>query len=347
MRIAQMPLYPLKFKPRFVEKIWGGRKFETVLGKPLPAQAKIGESWEIYDFPPGVVEGSTDWVSAVVADGPLAGKSLHQLVAEFGKDLTGNVALSGEHGQFPILIKFLDAREDLSVQVHPDENFCRGNRGAHLKSEAWYILQNDPGSKLYKGLEPGVTRESFQKAIESGTVETSIKQIPVQEGECYYLPSGTIHALGAGILVAEVQTPSDTTFRVFDFNRVDPSTGKLRKLHVADAMKCIDFSGKEESQHRHDDVASHHKTASRLVTSPYFKIEKVRFSKGVEQALLYDQPTVWMMLQGEAQVKVDDVKQPTKFKRGETILFPAKTKNPVLKTLSDCQWLEVTFPTMS
>ena len=339
-----MPLYPLKFKPRYVEKIWGGRKFETVLGKSLPPGAQIGESWELYDFPPGVVEGSTDWVSAIVAQGPLAGKSLHELVQDFGDELTGDVALAGEHGQFPILIKFLDARQDLSVQVHPDEQFCRGNPAAHLKSEAWYILQNDPGSKLYKGLEPGVTAESFQKAIENGAVEKSIRHIPVKEGECYYLPSGTIHALGAGILVAEVQTPSDTTFRVFDFNRIDPSTGQLRKLHVADAMKCIDFSGKEELPQKRDHVAGFFTTVSRLVTSPYFKIEKVRFSEGFEQAVPYDQPVVWVMLQGEAQVKVDDVKEPTRFKRGETVLIPAKTKNPVLTTLSDCVWLEVTFP---
>ena len=339
-----MPLYPLKFKPRFVEKIWGGRKFETVLQKKLPAGLQIGESWELYDFPPGVVEGSTDWVSAIVAEGPLAGSSLHQLVTDFGKDLTGNVPLSGVHGQFPILIKFLDAREDLSVQVHPDHNFCRDNPAAHLKSEAWYILQHDPGAKIYKGLMPGVTPESFQNAIETGSVEQSIRSIPVKEGECYYLPSGTIHALGAGILVAEVQTPSDTTFRVFDFNRVDPSTGKLRKLHVADALKCIDFSGKEAGPQKRDHVAGLFTTVSRLVTSPYFKIEKVRFSEGVEQAVPYDQPVVWMMLQGEAQVKVDDVKEPTRFKRGETVLIPAKTKNSMLKTLSDCVWLEVTFP---
>ncbi len=333
-----MPLYPLKFKPRFVEKIWGGRKFETVLQKKIPAGLQIGESWELYDFPPGVVEGSSDWVSAVVAEGPLAGRSLHQLVTDFGKDLIGDVALSGAHGQFPILIKFLDAREDLSVQVHPDHRFCRDNPSAHLKTEAWYILQNDPGAKLYKGLMPGVTRESFQKAIETGSVEQSIRSIPVKEGECYYLPSGTIHALGAGILVAEVQTPSDTTFRVFDFNRVDPSTGKLRKLHVADALKCIDFSGREETEQKRDHAGG------RLVTSPYFKIEKVGFSRGVEQPVSHAQPVVWVMLQGEAEVKVDDVKEPTRFKRGETVLIPAKTKNPVLKTVSDCVWLEVTFP---
>src|SRR5690349_21561647 len=144
-------LYPLKFNPRFVEKIWGGRKIETILEKKLPPGQMIGESWELYDFPPGVVEGTSGWVSAEVANGPLAGKTLHQLVEQFGKDLYGDVSLVGELGQFPILIKFLDAREDLSIQVHPDDAYCRDNADAHLKSEAWYVVQADGGSRILKG----------------------------------------------------------------------------------------------------------------------------------------------------------------------------------------------------
>ena len=339
-----MPLHPLKFKPRFVEKIWGGRKIESVLGKPLPAGQQIGESWELYDFPPGVVDKSSGWVSAVVTEGPLAGKTLHELVGEFGTSLTGTVALSGQHGQFPILIKFLDAREDLSVQVHPDENYCRGNAGAHLKSEAWYIMQHDEGAKLYKGLATGVTKDALRKAIEAGTVEQAIKTSVVKDGQCYYLPSGTIHALGAGMLVAEVQTPSDTTFRVFDFNRIEAQTGKTRQLHIEEAMQCIDFSGASDAPQKRDHVGSLFTTVTRLVSSPYFTIEKVRFAEGVEEAVPYDQPVVWIMLDGEAQVKVDDVAEPIRFKRGETVLMPAKMKRPILKTLSACVWLEVTFP---
>ncbi len=337
------PLYPLKFKPRFVEKMWGGRKIETILGKPLPPNVPVGESWELYDFPPGVVDNSTGWISAQVAEGPLAGKTLHELVGQFGKDLTGNVPLVGKEGQFPILIKFLDAKDDLSVQVHPDDAYCKTHPGAHLKTEAWYVFQNDPGAKLYKGLQPGVTKESFREAITDGTVEQQIKTVNVKEGQCFYLPSGTIHALGAGIFAAEVQTPSDTTFRVYDFNRIDASTGKTRKLHVEEAMDCIDFSGKEPEQKR-DHVASFFTTVTRLVSSPYFKIEKVRFSEGVEEKVPYDQPVVWIMLDGQAQVKVDGLKEPIQFKRGDTVLLPASMKNPILKTLSDCVWLEVTFP---
>src|SRR3954462_87322 len=136
------PLHPLKFKPRFVEKIWGGQKLHSVLGKTIPDKP-IGESWEIYDFPPGVVDQSGAWVSAQVANGPLAGRTLHQLVEQYGPSLHGDVQLVGEHGQFPILIKFLDAREDLSVQVHPPQHYCDMNPGSHLKSEAWSGSRHD------------------------------------------------------------------------------------------------------------------------------------------------------------------------------------------------------------
>lgn len=338
-----MSLYPLRFKPRFVEKIWGGRKIETVLGKSLAPGKQIGESWELYDFPPGVVEGEQGWVSAVVANGPLSGRTLHDLVAEHGRDLHGDVPLVGGE-QFPILIKFLDAREDLSVQVHPDAAYAATHPDAHLKTEAWYVVQNDPDSRLLKGLRPGVTRDAFKAAIDNRTVESLLGAIKVKPGDCHYLPSGTVHALGAGILVAEVQTPSDTTYRVFDFNRVDPSTGKPRKLHVEQALECIDFNGAPEEKQPRTHVASFFTAVTRLVTSPYFKIEKVRFTEGVEEPVPYDQPVVWMMLEGKAEIRVDGVKEATTINRGDTVLLPAQMKNPKLKTLADCIWLEVTFP---
>lgn len=344
-------LYPLKFKPRYVEKIWGGRKLETVLKKELPAGKPIGESWEIYDFPPGVCDDSGNWTSAAVANGPLAGRTLHQLVEQFGDDLLGNVAAVGPHGQFPILIKFLDAKEDLSVQVHPDEAYAASHPGAHLKTEAWYVVESDPGSRIYKGLKPGATREAFKAAIEQGTCEAMLTAIPTRAGQCFFLRSGTVHALGAGILVAEVQTPSDTTYRVYDFNRVEPSTGKPRQLHVEQALECIDFSSAAAGgaapapEERRSHVAGFFTTVTKLCASDYFTIEKVRFTQGVEEPVPYDQPVVWMILQGEAEVRADGVKEPTTLKRGDTVLLPARMKNPVLKTVTDCVWLEVTFPT--
>jgi mannose-6-phosphate isomerase len=270
---------------------------------------------------------------------------LHSIVEEFGTDLLGDVQLSGTHGQFPILIKFLDAREDLSVQVHPDQDYANTHPDAHLKSEAWYVIAADADARIYKGLQPGATRESFASAINSGECEPLLKAIKVKPDHCHYLPSGTVHALGGGILVAEVQTPSDTTFRVFDFNRIDASTGKPRTLHIEQALQCIDYSGEADAPQPRSHVAGFFTTVSRLVTSPFFKLEKVRFTEGVEEPVPYDEPVVWIMLEGEAEVRVDDVKEPTTFTRGETVLLPAVMKNPVIKTNSDCVWLEVTFPT--
>ncbi|HEY8669139.1 MAG TPA: type I phosphomannose isomerase catalytic subunit [Tepidisphaeraceae bacterium] len=341
-----MALYPMLFQPRYLEKIWGGCKLETLGKKGLPAEKLIGESWELFDFPPGVVENSPDWVSSVIANGPLAGRTLHGVIEEFGTDLHGDVPLLGPHGQFPVLVKFLDAREHLSVQVHPDQDYVNTHPEAHLKSEAWYVLQSDPGAALFKGMRPGVTREQFKAAVEAGTVEGLLRKIPTKPGQCFYLPSGTVHALGAGIVVAEVQTPSDTTFRVFDFNRVDPATGRPRALQVAEALQCINFNPEPPERPR-SHVAGFFTTVSQLVSSPYFKIEKVRFIEGIEEPVPYDEPVVWIMLEGQAEVKVDGIKEPTRFTRGDTVLIPAKMKNPMIKTVTDCVWLEVTFPTKS
>ena len=336
-----MSLYPFKFVPRFVEKLWGGRKIETVLGKKLPPGQRVGESWEVYDFPPGVVDSSGDWVSSPIANGPFAGRPLHWAVKSFGPDLLGDIPPFGPEGQFPLLLKFLDAKLDLSVQVHPDEAYAARHPKAHLKTEAWYVLANDPGARLFKGLRPGTTREAFRAAIDAGTVEQFLATIPAKPGQCHYLPSGTIHALGAGILVAEVQTPSDTTFRVYDFNRIDPTTRKPRVLHVDEALECIDFSSRAEPAQPRLNGRGLFPTVTRLVTSPFFTMEKVRAIDGAEKKLSYGEPILWIMLEGNAQVKVDGIKDPVRFTRGETVLLPPAMKNPVLKTTGDCEWLEV------
>jgi mannose-6-phosphate isomerase len=328
-----MALYPLKFKPRLVEKMWGGRKLESILGKRLPP-GPIGESWEIYDFPPGVVDDSKDWISSVVAEGPLSGKTLHQLVREIGADLRGNIPLVGPHGQFPILIKFLDANQDLSVQVHPDDAYARTHPGAHLKSEAWYIVQANNGSRLLKGVAPGINAEAFRRAIESGRVETTINSIPVEKGDCYYLPSGTVHALGEGILAAEVQTPSDTTYRVFDFNRIDPSTGKRRKLHVEEAMQCIDFSGKTDLPKAGE--------GPELVRCEFFSIRKIKAAKGESINHVGGKPIIWMMIEG--RVRMESIGAITMHAAsGDTLLFPAALKKVNGTVQSDSLWLEVTL----
>jgi len=338
-----MPLYPFKFRPRFLEKIWGGRKFQTVLGKTMDSPKPMGESWELFDFPPGIVDNSGQWSSVPIANGPLTGRTLHWAIEQFGADLMGKVPLLPPHGQFPLLLKYLDACQSLSVQVHPDQGYAQAHPGAHLKNEAWYVVQHEPGSMLFKGLNAGADRQALSRAIGQGTVMNLLNAIPVKVGQCHYLPSGTVHALGAGILVAEVQTPSDTTFRLFDYNRLDDATGRPRTLHVEQALECIDFSGRPETPQPRTHLGGMFTTVSRLVTCPYFKLEKVRFSEGVEQAVPYDQPVIWMMLEGQARLKVADLSESVQLSGGDTVLLPAKMKDPMIKTLTDCQWLEITL----
>jgi mannose-6-phosphate isomerase len=335
-------MYPLKFKPKYIEKIWGGRKLHTVLNKELPSDKPIGESWELYDFPPGMIAGETGRVSSIVANGPLAGQTLHDLIEKFGTDLLGIIQPLGKEKQFPLLIKFLDAREDLSVQVHPPAEYAAKHPDAHLKTEAWYVMQADPGSRIYKGVHRGITPDHFRQSLAAGRVESDLVSIPIKEGDCHFLPSGTVHALGAGILAAEVQTPSDTTFRVYDFNRIDSTTGKPRALHIEQALECIDFTSEAPNQPR-SHVAGYWTTVTRLVTSEFFKIEKVRFIEGFEEAIPYDQPVIWMMLDGELEIRVADLREPVKLKKGETILLPAKMDQPTLRTISQCSLLEITF----
>ena len=337
-------LYPLRFEPRLVPKMWGDRRLSD-LGKELPpGDEPVGESWELYDFPPGVVGDSDAWVSATVADGPLKGRTLHDLMAddELRHRLLGAVPpVQTDAGpQFPLLIKFLDAGDDLSVQVHPDDAYAASHPGAHLKNEAWTVLQAEPGSRLLKGLEAGVTRETFEQAIADGTVEDLITALPAKVGETHYLPSGTVHALGAGMLVAEVQTPSDTTYRVYDFKRKDPKTGEERELHVGRALECIDFTtaGTNPTPPVGTDGGD-----GVIVTAPQFTIARHSASTGIRRTLPAGSPVVLVILSGTGGLLSESAPE-QKFQAGQTFLLPADLPAPALDPESDCQWLEVTFP---
>jgi mannose-6-phosphate isomerase len=226
--------YPLVFEPIFMPKVWGGRRLERI-GKSLPPGQLVGESWELADLAATSASGGGGGAArSVVANGPLAGQTLHDALIAWGTRLVGSAALARDGG-FPLLVKFLDARENLSVQVHPSPAYAAAHPGTNLKTESWFILDAEPKSVVYKGIRQGVTREDFARHIQDGTVVNDLIAVPAVPGECHNLPSGTCHALGAGVLVAEVQTPSDTTFRVFDWGRVG------RELHVEQSLECIDF----------------------------------------------------------------------------------------------------------
>jgi mannose-6-phosphate isomerase len=340
-------MYPLKFVPVFQERIWGGRRLRAVLGKSVEGST-VGEAWELADLPPGTVKADSAGaapdgsLSSVIANGIWAGKTLHAVLADERTRGTvmGDAAL--HHGHFPLLVKFLDAQQDLSVQVHPDADFCANNPGAHLKSEAWVVLHAEPGAKIYKGVKKGVTREVFQKALEHGEIEGLLNAIKVRAGDCHYLQSGTVHALGAGILAAEVQTPSDTTFRVFDWNRLGPD-GKSRTLHVKEALACIDFNAPEEATDEKAATADAFTTTTHLVTCDYFSLERVRMTREGTKALGANEPIVWIVLDGQGVINVEG-HPPTAFARGDSLLLPAGMKNAKVKTVTECAWLEAKLP---
>lgn len=221
--------YPLRFRPLFRRYLWGGRRLATMLHKPLGEGDDYAESWEIVDH------GEDQ---SIVAAGPMAGKSLHELVAEQGEALLGR-----HHPQqnFPLLFKFLDANQPLSVQVHPNDAYAQQMNPPDLgKTEAWIVLHAEPGSVLYAGLKRGFDRAAFAREVERGTTELCLHQIQPRAGDCVFIPAGVPHALGAGLVIAEIQQASDTTFRVFDWNRVG-ADGRPRALHIAQALEVIDY----------------------------------------------------------------------------------------------------------
>jgi len=218
---------PLTFEPIFMERMWGGRRLESEFGKKLPSQRPIGESWEIVDRPEA---------QSIVRDGLLRGKTLHVLWTQYRDEIFGEAP---DSSRFPLLLKLLDAHDKLSLQVHPPEKLA-DRLGGEPKTEFWYIVAADPGAELYLGFRESITRDQFEKALRDGTAADYVHKIRVRTGDAVFLPAGRCHAVGAGILLIEVQQNSDTTYRVFDWNRVDDK-GKQRQLHVDQALQCIDF----------------------------------------------------------------------------------------------------------
>ena len=219
---------PLTFEPIFIERIWGGRRLESEFEKKLPAGKQIGESWEIVDRPEA---------QSVVRNGPLRGKTLHELWMQDRQSIFGNVP---DATRFPLLVKILDAREKLSLQVHPPEKVA-AKLGGESKTELWYVAVADPGAELFVGLREAMTRAQFEEALQSGTVAQYVHRIRVKTGDAMFLPAGRLHAVGEGSLLVEIQQNSDTTYRVFDWNRVDDQDSP-RQLHVDEALQCIDFN---------------------------------------------------------------------------------------------------------
>lgn len=279
--------YPLIFEPVLMPKVWGGARLAR-FGKHVAPGEPIGESWEIADLASTSASGAGGaGQRSRIVNGPLAGKGIHDAISLWGEGfLPGNQRT--REGSFPLLIKFLDAREDLSVQVHPSPAYARTHASAHLKTECWTILAAEPGALLYKGVKKGVTRERFEAELRTGDgagVVDMLEAVPAVVGECHNLPSGTVHALGAGVLVAEVQTPSDTTYRVYDWGR------KGRELHIAQAMECIEWGPAPQPV----------KLAAGEVLSTEFFVVSMR-RVGALRAIDVPRSTVLMALEGSGEM---------------------------------------------
>jgi mannose-6-phosphate isomerase len=330
-----MSVGPVIFTPLHKPRVWGGRRFAELLGRELPEGVRVGESWEVCDL-----EGD----QSVVCRGhaPAIGRSLHELVEEWGADLTGRAPLPD--GRFPLLLKFLDAREALSVQVHPDEaSVARFAGGARAKSEAWYVVHAKPGAFMYRGLAEGVDADRVREALRTGEVISLLRRVELRKGHGYYLPGGTPHALGGGVVVAEVQTPSDTTFRLYDWDRLDDRTGAPRALHVEEALACLHYGAVDTAAEQRAHVASVWTAVTRLVRCPFFQIERVRMVEGVDQDIPHEELVIWMVLEGRARVTYA-AGEPVEFGVGDTVVIPAAMRGARVRTLAPAMWLEVTIP---
>lgn len=294
-----MNIRPFKLKPIYKERIWGGRKLEKKFGKELPEGKKIGESWELADLPED---------KSVAANGEFAGKTLNFLAGEYSEEILGKKEFSGA---FSLLIKILDAQDILSVQVHPDAETCSRTGEGEPKTECWYIIEAEEGAVIYKGLKEGVTKQQFSEGIENGTVAELLNKVPVKEGECHFLPAGTPHAIGAGLLIAEIQTPSDTTYRVFDWNRTD-SEGNPRQLHIKQAMESIHFNSSDIPEPR---------TVGRLVDCEYFTVDKAHNTAGCEHLFEPGEPKAVIFIKGKAEFEPADTDE--EIKAGDCWLIPA------------------------
>jgi mannose-6-phosphate isomerase len=308
------PLYPLSFEVILKSLIWGGRRLGTVLKKPIGDGDHYAESWEIADHGDDVSH---------VRDGPLAGSTLRDLVKSRSDELLGSAVAHGmsERRQFPLLVKFLDANDVLSVQVHPDDERARRLAGDNGKTEVWVVVHAEPGSLIYAGLKAGVSRREFAAAMADGGVEPLLHRFEPRAGDCVLVPAGTVHAIGAGVLVAEIQQMSDATFRIYDWERVG-SDGRPRELHPAQALESIDFSLGPVDPIRVEAESIAEGTRERLAACPYFALERFRLT-GSMRIGRNDRFTILIALGGGFDVGHDVGSAPTRLSFGETLLLPA------------------------
>jgi mannose-6-phosphate isomerase len=307
--MSQPSLYPLRFEPIYQYRLWGGRHLENLLSTPLP-DGPIGEAWLLSD---------REDHQSLVAEGPLKGSSIAQLIRQYPEQMLGRCA--GQIQRFPLLLKFLDVHEMLSVQVHPSDAYPDllppGESG---KTEAWVVLEADVNSRIYAGLKQGITLPLLRQAIGEGRVEETLESFIPRQGNSILIPAGTVHALGGDVVVFEIQQNSDVTFRLYDWNHIDPKTGKPRELQVEQALACIDFSEGPLSPSMPAVEDTKPVLRERLVHCDYFILERLQGESSFKVGKA-DMPKVLVCIAGEGQLEYKDDRY--KINKGDLILLPA------------------------
>ena len=302
-------LYPLKFRPLFFDKIWGGHKIEKLLGKNIGKLANCGESWEL---------SGIDGKESVVTNGYLADNTLPELVEVYMGDLVGEKVFDRCGNDFPLLVKFIDAQDDLSVQVHPDDELAALRHGTNGKTEMWYVVDADAGSGLYVGFKEGVTKQQYLQAVADGTVDSLLVFYPAKPGDVFFIPAGTVHALGKGVMVAEIQQSSDVTYRISDWNRVG-SDGKGRQLHTLEAEDALHFDDK--TAYKVDYEKALNKTVP-VINCNQFNVNVIEFDKTLEKVYAkIDSFVIYVCLEGSTNVVYEGEAQ--RLTKGEVMLVPA------------------------
>ena len=305
-----MPLYPFLFHPNLHTVVWGGHRLQVYKGLQSTDEP-IGESWEV-----SAVPSST----SIISNGSFAGRDIISVISEYPEDILGKTVNEKYHGQLPLLVKFIDAKCDLSIQVHPNDEMAQREHGKMGKSEMWYVIKADAGSHLYAGFKQEITPEEYQQRIADGTIIEVLADHQVKAGDVFYLPAGRIHAICGGILLAEVQQSSDVTYRIYDYNRPGMD-GKPRELHTELAAQALDYH--VEENYRTEYVDNPNK-AIQIIDSPYFDVRVMEISKPFHRDLRkYDSFIISMCIEGDCKLCVRSTGDEILLRQGSSTLIPA------------------------
>ncbi|SEJ00780.1 mannose-6-phosphate isomerase [Myroides marinus] len=306
--------YPILFHPILKDRIWGGTKLKSILGKDIDSN-EVGESWEI--------SGVSSDIS-VVANGVYAGLNLNDLIQKFPDEILGEAIIARFDKQFPLLFKFLDAKDDLSIQLHPNDELAQKRHGSFGKTEMWYVMQADEGARVVVDFKDGVSQEDYLKHLESKTLPSILKEIPVKKGDVFFIETGTVHAIGGGVLLAEIQQTSDITYRVYDWDRLD-AQGNSRELHIDLALEAINYD-KKNVEITYNKVVN---TDNHILECPFFNVNYIPLSDMYTKVKDKSRFYLYVCTEGEGEIIIGEEKY--ELHCGQTIFIPAVVSEVILK----------------